>query len=137
MKRNMILVYGCVSFILLLLIAMSAGCQYPNSATSSTTTSSATASATSTAENRNNTANEILIEGNKFKPDILTIKVGESVTWVNKDSYNHTVTSSSGLFDSKDMAFDTKFSFKFEKEDMYDYICGIHTTMKGKIIVQK
>ncbi|MCL5071510.1 MAG: plastocyanin/azurin family copper-binding protein [Actinobacteria bacterium] len=29
------------------------------------------------------------------------------------------------------------FNFTFDKEGTYDYICGIHTFMTGKIIVTK
>lgn len=81
--------------------------------------------------------NEVVIESNAFKPDSLTIKVGETVTWINNDSYNHTVTAKTGEFDSGDMASGAKFSFTFDKEGTYDYICSIHTFMTGKIIVTK
>jgi plastocyanin len=35
------------------------------------------------------------------------------------------------------MASGAKFSFTFDKEGTYDYICGIHTFMTGKIVVTK
>ena len=81
--------------------------------------------------------NEILIESNTFKPDSVTIKVGDSIKWINKDSYNHTVTAKSGEFDSGNIANGAEFSFTFTKEGTYEYICGIHTFMKGTIIVTK
>ena len=81
--------------------------------------------------------NEILIESNTFKPDSVTIKVGDSIKWINKDSYNHTVTAKNGEFDSGDIAGGAEFSFTFAKEGTYEYLCGIHTFMKGTIIVTK
>jgi plastocyanin len=81
--------------------------------------------------------NEVMIESNAFKPDSLTIKVGDTVTWINNDSYNHTVTAKTGEFNSGDMANGAKFSFTFNKEGTYDYTCSIHTFMTGKIIVTK
>jgi plastocyanin len=59
------------------------------------------------------------------------------VTWINNDSYAHTVKAKTGEFDSGNMANGAKFSFTFDKEGTYDYICGIHTFMTGKIVVTK
>jgi plastocyanin len=81
--------------------------------------------------------NEISIKGNAFSPDILGIKVGDTVTWVNNDSYAHTVKAKTGEFDSGNIASSAKFSFTFNKEGTIDYICGIHTFMTGKIVVTK
>ena len=81
--------------------------------------------------------NEIIIESNSFKPGSLTIKAGDTVKWINKDSYSHTVTAKTGEFDSGNMASGGEFSFTFDKEGTIDYICGIHTFMTGKIVVTK
>jgi len=35
----------------------------------------------------------VAIDGTNFQPAMLTVKVGDSVTWVNKDPFPHTVTS--------------------------------------------
>jgi len=81
--------------------------------------------------------NEVIIEGNAFKPDNLTIKAGDTVTWINNDSYNHTVKDNDATFESGKIGSGQKYSFTFDKEGTYDYICGVHTFMKGTITVTK
>jgi plastocyanin len=72
-----------------------------------------------------------------FNPNILSIKTGTTVTWVNNDSAPHTITSDTGtLLKSDTIAPGQSFSFTFAKGESVDYHCSIHTTMKGKIIVQ-
>ena len=67
----------------------------------------------------------------------VTIKVGDTITWINKDSYSHTVKANNGEFESGDLANGATFNFTFTKEGTYDYICGIHTFMTGTITVTK
>lgn len=88
-------------------------------------------------ETRAPSENEVIIESNTFKPADITIKVGETITWINKDSYNHTIEGINGEIDSGNMASGEEFSFTFNNEGTFDYICGIHTFMKGKVTVTK
>ena len=74
------------------------------------------------------------MENFSFKPDTLTVTVGATVTWTNNDAAGHDVKSD--LFQSPNMAKGQTFSFTFTNKGTYDYICGIHPNMKGKIIVQ-
>jgi amicyanin len=80
---------------------------------------------------------EVLIERNLFVPETITIKVGETVTWINNESYAHDVVSDDGLFKSPMMDTGGKYSYAFMKEGTYTYICGIHPFMKGSVIVTK
>jgi plastocyanin len=79
----------------------------------------------------------VTIQNFAFSPSTLTIKPGTTVTWTNKDNTDHTATSQSGpeSFDSKNIAQDKSYSFKFTKEGTYQYICTIHPYMKGTIVV--
>ena len=127
MKIKKILFIPIFTLSLLALLITFSGC-----ASSGQTAVTAAAAATNSISK-----NEILIESNTFKPDSVTIKVGDSIKWINKDSYNHTVTAKNGEFDSGNIASGAEFSFAFTKEGTYEYICGIHTFMKGTIIVTK
>ncbi|WP_182126292.1 plastocyanin/azurin family copper-binding protein [Nitrosopumilus sp. b2] len=76
-----------------------------------------------------------------YIPSNLNIEPSQVVLWDNKDSFAHTVTSgspddgSSGSFDSGIVAAGEKFSFKFEKQGVFDYFCTLHPWMTGSITV--
>jgi plastocyanin len=78
----------------------------------------------------------ISISGFKFTPASLTVKIGETVTWTNADSASHTVVADDGSFKSGDLATGASFSYTFTTAGTFTYICGVHPTMKGTIIVQ-
>jgi plastocyanin len=86
-------------------------------------------------ENQSATA-AVKIDNFSFGPATLTIAVGTTVTWVNHDDIPHNVVSTDGLFKSKVMDTDEKFSFTFTKSGTFPYFCGIHPKMTGKIVVQ-
>lgn len=78
-----------------------------------------------------------------FYPNPLVISVDDTVTWTNKDSLSHTVTSGTfnadnvgALFDSKVMKSGQTFKFTFTKIGIYDYFCVLHPWMQGQIIVK-
>ena len=71
-----------------------------------------------------------------FGPPTLTVPVGATVTWTNKDDIPHTAVSTDGAFKSKVMDTDEKFSYTFTKAGTYPYYCSIHPKMTGKVIVQ-
>ena len=141
MKRKNLLMCLLLVMALLIIALPLGGCTGSGSTASAETTmtgmTTATAAGETTAAVTTAVKNEISIKGNAFSPDNLSIKVGDTVTWINNDSYAHTVKASKSEFDSGNMASGAKFSFIFSKEGTYDYICGIHTFMTGKIVVTK
>ena len=139
MKRNKIIMYLMLVMALLIMALPLAGCGGSGSTASTTMAEMTTTAAAgdTTAAVTTSAKNEISIKGNAFSPDNLSIKVGDTVTWINNDSYAHTVKASKSEFDSGNMASGGKFSFTFDKEGTIDYICGIHTFMKGTITVTK
>ncbi|MBV8355453.1 MAG: cupredoxin domain-containing protein, partial [Candidatus Eremiobacteraeota bacterium] len=46
-------------------------------------------------------APEVHIRNDAFNPPVLTVEVGQSVTFTNNDDDAHTVTATDGTFDSK------------------------------------
>jgi plastocyanin len=79
---------------------------------------------------------EVKIDNFSFGPAALTVPVGTTVTWTNRDDIPHTVVSTDGVFKSKVLDTDEKFSFTFSKAGTYPYFCSIHPKMTGKVIVQ-
>ncbi len=79
-------------------------------------------------------ANVVLIENHSFNPASLTIKVGDSVTWTNKDSASHNVIFAD--FESDLMKKEDSFTHTFDTAGTFTYICGPHPYMEGTIEVQ-
>ena len=78
------------------------------------------------------------IDNFSFGPVTLTVPVGTTVTWTNRDDIPHNTVSTDDpkIFKSKLLDTDEKFSFTFSKPGTYSYFCSIHPKMTGKIIVQ-
>ena len=53
------------------------------------------------------------IDNFTFNPQQVTVKAGDTVTWINHDDIPHTVTSKTMAFRSKALDSDDKFSFTF------------------------
>jgi len=79
---------------------------------------------------------EVRVDNFSFGPETLTVPANSTVTWVNKDDVPHVIASTDGLFKSKALDTDDKFSFTFSKAGTYSYYCSIHPKMVGKIVVQ-
>ncbi len=77
----------------------------------------------------------VTVEGFAFNPAEVRIQAGGTVTWQQKDSAPHTVTSDNGQFDSGSLSQGDNWSFTFEKPGTYEYHCEIHPGMKAKVIV--
>ncbi len=81
--------------------------------------------------------NEVWIQGYTFVPQKLTVKAGTTVTWTNKDTDPHDVTSDPpGLFTELVPGPGGTFSYMFSTPGTYNYVCTIHPGMAGTIIVQ-
>ena len=78
--------------------------------------------------------NSVTIENFSFNPGTLTVKQGTKVTWTNNDSATHTIKSDA--FNSQDIVQGGKFEFTFDNKGSFDYSCGIHPSMSGKIVVE-
>ncbi len=69
------------------------------------------------------------------------VTAGTTVKWTNRDTDAHSVIHGSdpskpeGEFESQGLGLGESYSHVFDKAGTYDYFCGIHTDMRGKIIV--
>jgi plastocyanin len=79
---------------------------------------------------------EVKIDNFSFGPATLTVPVGTTVTWTNRDDIPHTVVSDDKVFRSKVLDTDEKFSYTFTKPGAYGYFCSVHPKMTGKVVVQ-
>jgi plastocyanin len=84
-------------------------------------------------------AAEIHIKNFTFGPGALKIKAGTTVTWVNDDEEPHNVVNigqPTRLFRSGGMDGGDRYSFTFDKPGTYQYICSVHSYMRGEVVVQ-
>ena len=79
---------------------------------------------------------EVKVDNFSFGPGTLTVAVGTTVTWTNRDDIPHTIVSTDRVFKSKVLDTDEKFSFTFAKAGTYAYFCSIHPKMTGSVVVQ-
>jgi plastocyanin len=78
------------------------------------------------------------LQDSRFDPTDIEISAGDTVTFTNNDSYNHTITSatdSSIEFDSGEIGQDATFEQTFDTAGTSAYFCQIHPTMQGTITV--
>jgi len=78
----------------------------------------------------------ITIDNFTFSPKELTVAVGTTVKWVNHDDIPHTIVEKKTTFRSKALDTDDSYSFTFTSAGDFDYFCGLHPHMVGKVIVK-
>ena len=78
----------------------------------------------------------VKIDNFVFGPQAITVPVGTTVTWTNSDDIPHTAVSTDGVFKSKVMDTDEKFSYTFTKAGTYSYYCSVHPKMTGQVVVK-
>jgi plastocyanin len=79
---------------------------------------------------------EVKIDNFSFGPQSITVAVGSTVKWTNRDDIPHTVVSTDGAFKSRVLDTDDSFSFTFSKPGTYPYFCSVHPKMTGAVVVQ-
>lgn len=76
----------------------------------------------------------VVINLMQFTPAKLNVEIGDTVTWINKDLVDHNVKDTiSNLFYSDTLK--TGKSFRWVVTGSANYICTIHPTMNGEIVI--
>jgi plastocyanin len=70
-----------------------------------------------------------------YVPETLKIRRGDVVVWINKDPFPHTVTAAGG-FDSGPIAAGKSWRFTAHKAGPFNYVCTLHSNMKGTLEVE-
>jgi plastocyanin len=79
---------------------------------------------------------DVTITGFAFGPGKLTATVGQPVRWVNGDDSPHQITVTSTKERSPILTKGQSASMAFNTPGVYDYICGLHPSMKGSVEVK-
>ena len=73
-----------------------------------------------------------------FKPDVLFIAAGDTVTWTNRDSALHSIVFLTGLGQTENFGLGQSSSLRFITPGTYKYICGLHgQSMSGTVMVKE
>ena len=71
-----------------------------------------------------------------FGPTILRVRPGDTVTWVNRDGFPHTVLGANGAWGGYDrLGRGKEASFRFVSSGVYPYVCTYHPGMIGAVVV--
>jgi plastocyanin len=83
-------------------------------------------------------ASDVKISGFTFGPAKVTVAPGKTVTWVNGDDSPHqiTVTTASAASRGPVLTKGQSHAQAFSAPGTYDYICGLHPSMKGQVEVK-
>lgn len=111
-----------------------------------TTTTAAPAETTTTAAETTTTTTtaatpgddgvlEIELRGFAFAPSSVTVPVGTTIEWVNRDGVDHTTTSSTGEW-NQGLAQNDTFRYVADSPGEFDYVCTIHMGMAATLIVE-
>ena len=76
----------------------------------------------------------VLIKDMRFQPDSITVHVGDTIEWVNKDMVDHDITEETNKEWSSGKLPPGK-SWDYVVTKSASYYCSIHVVMKGKIEV--
>ena len=70
-----------------------------------------------------------------YSPRTVTVQVGGSVVWSNRDTEKHTTVSDTGVW-SSDIAPGADFTRTFPAAGTFNFHCSLHPGMTGTITVQ-
>ena len=108
----------------------------PASEAASAPASAASAAAGACAPSSTTGTVTVKIANFAFDPPTVTAKVGDTVTWTNNDSTQHTATvKSDPSCTTPNLDGGASSGITFTQAGTYDYQCKIHPTMTGKVEV--
>jgi plastocyanin len=80
----------------------------------------------------------IAMKNIQFSPKDVTVKVGQTVKWVNQDTVDHDVKANSGAtFKSDLFGNGSSYEWKADKAGTVQYVCTVHPGMTGTLNVTK
>ena len=122
--------------LLAVLALAAAGCGSSNSSSSSTSSSStpppASSGTSSTASSGGGTVT-IDMKDIQFNPMSQTVKVGQTVKWVNQDDVPHNVEG--GPLKSSTFSKGGSYTFTPKKAETINYVCTIHPNMTATLTI--
>jgi plastocyanin len=122
-----------IGLLLLAVLALAAAGCGSSDDNSSSTSSSEAAPATKGGSASGGETVTIDMKNIQFSPSSATVKVGQTVKWVNEDEAPHNV--SGGPLHSKTFGKGGTFEFTPKKAETISYVCTVHPNMKATLTV--
>jgi plastocyanin len=85
---------------------------------------------------RSDEAAQIKIDNFTFGPAKLLVAKGTAVTWTNQDDIPHSIVLTALGVRSKALDTDKAFTYQFDKAGTFAYMCGLHPSMHGTVVVK-
>lgn len=103
----------------------------------STTSEQTNDNLTNTAAESEETTTNVIMTNMLFTPSQITIEQGETVTWTNNDSVDHTVTADTGNGPkSETIKPGSTYHYTFNEVGSFQYHCEFHSAMHGTVVVR-
>ena len=126
--------------LLAVLALAAAGCGSSNSSSSSTSSSStpppASTGTSSTASSGGGKTVTIDMKDIQFAPTSQTVKVGQTVKWVNEDDVQHNAVAENDAFKSELFNKGETFTATVDQPGTIKYVCTVHPGMTGELDVK-
>ena len=78
---------------------------------------------------------QVTINDFTFKPATMTVRAGTRIVWRNDDDIPHSLVDTQGKFHSRALDTADMFGFTFDQVGTFEYFCGLHPHMTGKVVV--
>ena len=98
--------------------------------------SAAAPGASAVQQQRKPQTHTVIIDASSFRQDFLAVNAGDTIIWMNRDLFPHTVTALNGSFDSKEIPAGKSWKYTPKGKGAFDYKCAYHTTMTAVLKVK-
>lgn len=80
---------------------------------------------------------QVMMQDYAFSPAALTVRVGDTVTWMQHDEAPHDVVTTSApvAFRSPRLSSGQSWSYTFQQPGTYSYYCSVHPDMRASVTV--
>ena len=79
---------------------------------------------------------KVSVLDSEFKPDLVSIAVGESVRWTNQSERDHKIVAEKDAFAAGTIKAGKTLTRTFEKAGTFKYYCSLHPRAKGTVEVK-
>jgi plastocyanin len=80
---------------------------------------------------------QVSMRHNRFSPERITLRVGQTVRWTNHDTVAHTVASQSLRLASEGIEGGQAYTYRARRPGRFPYYCTIHAGQTGVLVITR